>query len=153
MNDTIIDHSTTNESQAELVALRARRAELEAARERKSELTDAEALELERRAVADGEALLAAIDEHGRVDVEITVVETTIGNVILKRASRGRFQRFQEQGKYDFKHLSQLVTPCLVYPDDAGFTAMLERQPAILTHCANAISRLAGVRREDTEKK
>lgn len=153
MNDTIIDHNTTNEAQAELVALRTRRAELDAAREQRTELSDAEALEVERRAVADAEALLEAIDTHGRVDIEIAVVETTIGNVIVKRASRARFQRFQDQGKFDFKHLDQLVSPCLVYPDAAGFAVMLEKQPAIMTHCANAISRLAGVRREDTEKK
>lgn len=151
--DTIIDTTTTNEAQAELAALRARRAELEAQREAKNELTDAEALELERRAVADAEALLAAIDEHGRVDVDIAVVETTIGNVIVKRASRARFQRFQDEGKFDYKHVAKLVEPCVVYPDAAGFAAMLDRQPAIMTACGNTISRLAGFKRDDVEKK
>jgi hypothetical protein len=151
--DTIIDPNTTNEVQAELAALRARRAELEAARERKAELTDVEQLEQERRAVADAEALLAAIDEHGRVDIDIAIVDTTIGNVIVKRASRARFQRFQDEGKFDFKAVSKLVEPCVVYPDAAGFAAMLERQPAIMTACGNTISRLAGVKRDEVEKK
>lgn len=137
----------------ELAALRARRAELETERAALETPTDDEQLETERRAVADAEAINKAIQEHGRVGVNIEVVDSTIGKVIVKRCSAMRYKKFQDIGDFSSEKCEQLVRPNILYPTITAFDAMVEQQPMIATRCANALSRMAGVRKEDVEKK
>lgn len=145
---------TPTDRQTELQHLRAQHARLEAERaEREAAADEEDEIIAARRAVREAEALNKAIGEHGRVDHGIATIETTIGLVIVKRASALRFRRFQDQGEYKYENLLKLVTPCVVYPDADRFSQMLDEQPAILTLAGNAVARLAGIRKEDVEKK
>lgn len=144
----------TDEQANELAQLRARAAQLEQDRAAREAEADAEdALLAARRTVRDQEALDKAIAEHGRVDVKLAVLETAGGLVILKKPSSMRFARFQDQGDYNHKELFKLVNPSIVYPDSDRFSALYEDEPALLLRCANAIARLAGVRKQELEAK
>lgn len=146
--------SAAQDEHAELAALRARRAELQAAREAREEAAAVKRLvEAERRAIQDEEALAAAVETYGEVGRHIEAVDTDLGVVIVKRASALRFKRFQDADTIDSKAASQLVRPCVVHPTLDVLDTMLDEQPGILLRLANAVSRLAGARANEVEKK
>ena len=150
----LVQAPSEDEARRELAALRSKRAAVEAERERKLAATEAiDELARERRALVDAEAINRAIDEHGKVGVVIEVVQTSIGAVIVKRASAMRFKRFQDGGEVTAQECERLVRPSLVHPSPEVFDLMIDEQPAIIMHAANAIARLAGIRKEDTQKK
>jgi hypothetical protein len=136
---------------AELKQLRARRLALETqAEEMGGGLTE---LEREQRAVADAEALIKAVEEHGKLDVRIAKLQTDFGLVIIKRASANRYRKFQDDGEFKMENIEKLVRPCVVHPKLSEFDEWCEEQPAILTRASNVIARLGGWRKEEIEKK
>lgn len=136
----------------ELEKLQARRAAFAAEREAKKAAIDAaEAVERERRAFEEDEALAKAQDELGFDAVEL--VPSLVGATIVKKPSQVLYRNFQETGKPTANSFEKLVRPCLVYPTVAQWERIIKEQPAALTDCANAVSRLAGVgHKERTEK-
>lgn len=145
------EYTTTDE---ELRQLRARRAELAAAREAKeAQLEEQRALDSERRALRDEEALGKLIDEHGPLGADIQSVETDEGLVVVKRASSLKFRRFMDKESFTTEELQALVRPCLLWPTASEFDAMLDRQPMIANRCALAIGRMAGIRNAEIVKK
>lgn len=147
--------ATSSETRAkELAALRARRIQLDNERAAKQAAAEEdEELEAERRAVVDSEALNRAIDEHGQVGKVIGTLETDLGLVIVKRASAMRFKRFTDTEDTSYENCLKLVRPSLVYPPSDKFDLMIEQQPAIAVRAANKLAVLAGVRREELQKK
>ena len=157
MDTTTSDLATDEQPNAEdteLALLRAKRAEAAKRREaREAELGASSEIERERRALADELALGEAVEKYGMIDVAIKVVETSLGNVIVKRSEPLKFRRFQDSDKTDYNTCMSLVSPCLVHPSETELETMLKLQPAIAYRCAVAITRLAGVRADDVGKK
>jgi len=137
------------DEQAELAALRVRRAELQAEREK---LEGINRLEQERQALADDEAINAAIAKHGPRGRGIEVVHTDFGVVIVKRCTAMKYKKFQDEGDFSTIATEALVETQVVYPDKPVYRSWIEEQPMIATRCANALSRLAGVRKDDVKK-
>jgi hypothetical protein len=150
---TAAPNAPDTEAQRKLAALRARRAQLEDERAQLEAPTEAEQLETEERAVADAEAINRAIQEHGRVDREIAIVRSSLGVVILKRCGALRYKKFQDADDFSVESCERLLRPNVIYPTITTLDDMLEKQPMIAMHCANALGRLAGVRKEDVQKK
>jgi hypothetical protein len=142
-----------NTPNPELAALRARRAQLEAERVELLEPSDDEQIEIEKRRIADAEAINALIQERGAPGVKWEVIETSLGKVAVSRCSAMRYKKFQDVADFSSEKIEQLVRPNVIYPALPVFDAMNEDQPMIATRCANAMSRMAGVRKEDVEKK
>lgn len=139
---------------AEAAALRAQAAELRLKREeREAKETPARELAAAQQALRDEQALNDAIDEHGAVGVHLATVQTSMGLVILKRASAMRFRRFQDKGDATTEDVLALVRPCVVWPTPAEFDNMLNDLPATLTRIASAVIALAGQAGEDFVKK
>lgn len=155
--DTTDTDTTTQapdlDPKAELARLRDRRAAAETRRAELETPSLADELEAARREVADAEAVNAAITEHGKPGVKIEIVDTTLGKVIVKRCSAMRYKKFQDIGDFSAEKCEQLVRPNVVYPTLSVFDAMADEQPMIVFRCANALSRMAGTRKEDVEKK
>lgn len=137
----------------QLAALRARRAQAEAAIQDKLAPTPTEEIAAEQRAADDAEALAAALANGEKLGRTIEVVRTTIGNVIVKRCSSGRYRKFQDTGNFDSLSMEQLVRPNVVHPASEVFDRMIDEQPMIVFACGNAMSRMCGVRKDDVEKK
>lgn len=146
------EHETSSAADT-LAALRARRAELEAQRAELETPSDDEQIEDERRAVADAEAINALIQERGKPGIKWDIVDTSLGKVAVSRASAMRYKKFQDVADFSSEKIEQLVRPNVIHPALTIFDAMVEQQPMIATRCANVMSRLAGVRKEDVEKK
>jgi hypothetical protein len=123
-----------------------RRARAEAA-----ELRDKAAAE--RIELANEEALDAAERAHGELGKKIAAVHTDHGVVIVKRAHPAIFKRFMDQGKTDTKTLDALVRGCLVYPSVTVYEEIVEAQPFNLSRFADAITVLAGLRKEEISAK
>lgn len=147
-------NDTTPEAQTKLSELRAKRAAMQAAREA-GEAARSEARELAaaEQALIDEQALCDAVDKHGDVGVSLATVQTTMGLIILKRASGMRFRRFQDKGAAQTEDVLQLVSPCIVHPTAAQFSVILEELPATLIRCAGEVIALAGQKSEETAKK
>lgn len=144
--------SETYEEQ--LAKARARRLELEAAREkREAEAAKRRELEDEERGVRDEEAIAKAWEEHGEPGVNVEVVRTRFGAIIVKRAPGPLFNRFIDTNKGKTEDAKKLVYPCLVYPTKDRFDEIIETVPLALSDAANAISRLAGLRAEEVQGK
>jgi hypothetical protein len=147
------DHPTAQLEQR-LAELRARRKQLDdEADAGAAERLMLEQIEVEERAIRDREALAKAEADHGPVGKKIAVVQTAVGDVIVKRSNPLHFRRFQDAGKTTSDELERLVRPCVVYPDIPTFERWLEEQPAALLRCANAICELAGIRTKEVEGK
>lgn len=149
---------TLSPEQTELAELRARRAAVAEARARHAEqVAAAGQLEVERRALADDEAIARLEQEHGPLDKAIAVVQTDLGAVVVRRAKPPSFKRFNEGMTRDspkaFELSEQLVLPCLLYPSREAFAAMIEQQPFTMIRVASAISTLAGVRMQEVAGK
>lgn len=143
-----------DDTDARIAELRAKRATLQAARaEGESKRAAARALAAEEQALLDEQALGAAVDEHGDVGVGLATVQTSMGLIILKRASSIRFRRFQDKDKPSTEDVLQLVSPCVVHPTPAQFSVMLNELPAVLMVLASQVIGLAGQTTEDFAKK
>jgi hypothetical protein len=140
------DPNTTQDPRfAEAEKLRAQAAELRAKRQQR-EAEQAPALELEaaQRELREEQALQDAIDAHGQLGVALATVQTSMGLVIVKRASAIRFRRFQDKGDAQTEDVLALVRPCVVYPSAAELDVILNDLPATLTLLASAVITLAG---------
>lgn len=142
------------EAQKKLRELKTQRAALVAAREA-GEASRAEAREIEEaeRALRDEQALNDAIEKYGDVGVQIAVVETSLGNVILKRASAMKFRRFQDASPITTHDVETLVRPCVVHPSLAEFDIIMHDLPAVLQRLGSAVIALAGQKSEELAKK
>lgn len=138
----------------ELRQLRAKRAELA---QRRAEQEAAAELEnevaAEQRALRDEQAIADAIEQHGPLDKAIATVETTLGTIIVKRASSLKFRRFQDKEAFTTEDVMQLIRPCVVHPPLAELDDWLEEQPGALARIGSAVARLAGVRQNELAKK
>jgi hypothetical protein len=134
--------------------IKRRRAEIAAARERRAEeRARAAAVEDAERELADDEALEKAEIEIGPVDVMIALVDTPLGQIIMKRPHAATFKRFQDRENKKSEYVLEFIKPCRVYPDLAAFERILEALPATAIRCANAAARLAGVRNNEVSEK
>lgn len=111
---------------------------------------DAEIAELEMQA-KDAEAIRAAKAEHP--DLELKVVRTPAGCVVLKRPHAAVYKRFRDRGEYKTKALEDLVRKSLVHPSAAGLDAILEEAPATLDAMADAVIQLCGLREKEAAEK
>lgn len=134
--------------------LRARAAELSATLEARKD-DDALAFQIKQaeQDIVDKQAIIDAIEKYGPLDQKIRVVQTDGGVVILKKANPNIFRRFQDSESTETEDLDKLVRPSVVYPAPAQFDALLDEYPMTLMRCANAVSWLAGARKEDLAKK
>jgi hypothetical protein len=137
---------------AQLAAIRAKRAALAEAREQRAQPSAADQLAAEQRALADDEALERLELEHGPAGKAIEIVRTEVGGVIVRRPHMAVFRRFQDDNK-DTAALEKLVRPCVLHPSKADFDRMCEELPFTLQRCADAVCRLAGIRKEDIQAK
>jgi hypothetical protein len=143
-----------DEVDEELAQLRKRSAELAVARAaREAAQSRANTIAQLKREIEDGEAIEAAEAEHGEIGKEISVVETDMGVMIVKRAHVAAFKKFQDQGKLKTTDLERLVMPCIVYPSADRRDEILERLPATLSRLAGAIAALAGAKIEEVSSK
>lgn len=143
-----------SEASDKLKALQAERAALAAAREQRvSQLADEELIAAEEQGLADDKAIDKAIAEHGPIGKRIAVVKTDMGAIVLKRPTSGTFKRFQDAGSMKHDALEQLVRPSVVHPTLGTFDMIMEALPATMLRCADAVSVLAGVRRDDVSAK
>lgn len=146
------DEAKTPEARA--AELRAKRIEMQAARAAgEAERATARAVAFEEQALLDEEALQKLIDEHGDVGVGLATVQTTMGLIVLKKASAIRFRRFQDKDKPSAEDVLQLVSPCVVHPTPAQFSVILNELPAVLMRLASEVISLAGQTGEDLSKK
>lgn len=144
----------SDELKKRLDAARAKLAEIEAVRAAREEevapLAQVEALE---RAATNAAAIAKAEVDHGPVGKKIRIVDTDLGVIIVKRPNHVLFRKFQDEGKFDTITLDKLVRPCVVYPDHARLDSILDELPATLLRLADAVSVLAGVRKEELSGK
>ena len=138
----------------ELRELRAKRAALAAAREaREAQRIADEQIAAEKQDVIDNEAIEAAEIAHGPVGKKIMVVKTDLGAIIVRRPKQAAFKRFQDTGSLKYDELEKLVRPSVVHPSLSAFDQIMEELPATMLRCADAVSVLAGVRRDDVSAK
>lgn len=137
-----------------LEQVRAERARIAAARDaRANERATADELLIEERGLNDDKALDDAEVTHGPVGRDIAVVETDLGNIIIKRAHPAIFKRFSDKSSLKHDDLETLVRHCLVHPSPGAFDHIMSNLPATMLRCADAVSVLAGVRREAVQGK
>ena len=144
----------TPDPEVRVAELRAKRVALQAARAAgEAERATARALAYEEQALLDEEALQKLIDEHGDVGVALSTVQTSMGLIVLKKASSIRFRRFQDKDKPTAEDVLQLVSPCVVHPTPAQFSVILNELPALLMRLASEVISLCGQSGEDLVKK
>ena len=67
--------------------------------------------------------------------------------IVVRRPDRPVWKRFQAQAQDDRRRqeaLENLVTGCLVYPENGGWDAMVDERPGLVQSFGNAIVELAG---------
>lgn len=134
-------------AKADRAAIANAKADREAARALADEVAAEELAARNEAAISQAEC------DHGQVGKLITVVDTDLGVIILRRANSLLFKRFQDSGKTTTADCDKLVRPCLVYPDAAMFDRIIDELPATMIRLANAVSVLAGVRTEEATGK
>jgi len=139
--------------EAQLAAVLDERDKLARAREARSQPTAAELLAVAQRELAEDRELDRLEAEHGKVGRVLLMVRSEVGAVIVKRPHMATFRKFQEAKDIGTKELENLVQPCVLYPTRAEFDGMLKELPFLLNRCADAVSTLAGVRKEDIKGK
>lgn len=147
------DIDTRTPAQMQLAELRARRAQVED--EIQARLTPSESDELaaEMRGIEDAEAVAKALAAGEKMGRTIEVLKTSIGWVIVKRCTAMKYRKFQDAGKFDSEDFEKLVRPQVIHPSLDVFDRMLIEQPMLVFVLGNALGRLAGIRKEDVEKK
>lgn len=143
--------SEANESES-LAELRRQRAEIERARKARIEKEEAaNELPRARRELEEAEAVDRFERELGRK--AISVVKSDEGIVIVKKPDARAFKRFQDAEKVTTLEVEKLVMPCVIYPDADRFDRMVEEAPGLLSRCGDHVCYLAGIRKDDLEKK
>lgn len=159
--------STKNDGaavQGEDVEVQALQERLERARVDRSELEEAEIkrkrleklradVEAEERSLANEKKLAELEQIHGPQGKAIKAVYLDAIMVVVKKPNHLHVKRFMDKEETKTEDLDMLVRPCLLYPSKAEFDALVEENAALLVKAANAVSYLAGFRREDLAKK
>ena len=91
------------------------------------------------------EQIDALKEQHG----DLRSVKTKrSGTIIVRGPSAGEWRRWRADSA-DVKKRAQsvetLVRACVVHPDAAGFSALLERAPALVETLAESVLELAGL--------
>ena len=128
--------------------IRAAEAETQAIEAKRARDAEIAALELEAR---DAEAIRTAKAQHP--DMELKVVRTPAGCVVLKRPHAAVYKRFRDRGEYTTKALEDLVRKSLVHPSAAGLDEILEQAPATLDAMGDAVIQLCGLREKEASEK
>ena len=136
-----------------LAAARAQREELQAEREARAEAAELEREVRDAELAVQGElAIQRAEEKHGRLDEAIKAVHSAKGQgvIIVRTPTAAAFRRFQDTSEGGLKTavMSSFVRPFVVHPDHATYDAMLDAEPALLTHVTGAVCELAGFRAE-----
>lgn len=138
--------------EAELAAERARLEEIEDRRKpspieaKKAELAAAKRQREEAEILSDLET------KHGALGRRIARLDTQGGMVVLKRPVDMAYRRFTERqnnGKFSLEECDKLVRLCLLHPDPARFTTIVEEEPAVLVRATNKLLDLAGTRKDE----
>lgn len=137
----------------ELAELRKQRERLETELAERTAPPVSTQIEIERRKLVDAEGLRAVLDAGEVVDKTIRVVQTPGGMVIVKKCSAMRYRKFQDAGDFDSEATERLCRPNVIYPELPVFDRMLEEHPMIIFTVGNAMAWLAGIRKEQIEKK
>jgi 23S rRNA-/tRNA-specific pseudouridylate synthase len=160
--------STKNEGgvapASEDVEVQALQERLEKARIDRSALEDAEIkrkrveklradVEAEEQSLANEKKLAELEQIHGPAGKAIKAVYVDTVMVVVKKPNHLHVKRFMDKEETKSEDLDMLVRPCLVYPSKAEFDALVEAHTALLAKAANAVSYLAGFRKEDLAKK
>lgn len=160
--DTTPANDTTNtngeqraaEIDAELAALRAKRQEVASRRQAAADKREPiAALERERRALADEQAIEAAETEHGPDGEKIRVVQTSLGVIIVRRAHSVAYKRFMDLKTTRTEDCEKLARPCVIYPDSAALDRITTELPATWLRLVGALTKLAGFRSDEIEEK
>jgi len=152
------DKSIDPAAAAELAELRAKRAELAARRvKREDARAPQETLARERLALEDDEVIERFESERGPDGVDIRVVRTPGGVIILKRAGAASFKRWMDRnlsrdGAKTEDH-ERLVRPCVLHPPMARFDELVEKYTMTWVRLTGALGLLAGHRTEELEEK
>jgi hypothetical protein len=134
--------------------IKAKRDALEAARELRHMPTVQEQIATEERKLATAQKLDELETAHGyKPGVDMDVVESRVGDVIIKRPTMAVYRRFQDSGTNETKDLDNLVRPCVLHPSRAEFDQMVEALPLLLAHCADLAVMLAGYRAKKNQGK
>lgn len=152
------DTTKLTEIKAQLAAARAERAALDDTSKADDELREAqEELRKEQHALALAKVLPELIAKHGDVGVGLTIINTRLGAVVLKRPPSSRWKVYQDLGiksGVNSNEVEKIIRFCRVYPDDAAFDVIVEELPAACgTGFIGALNLLVGAKREETEGK
>lgn len=144
----------------QIAELRAREEELapnvekiESARAQRDELARLKLrVQRQENALRDAPHVEKAEAEHGTIGIDIAVVDTDSGAVIVKRPPHLVYQRFQSKlGRSEPASPEEwwkFIKPCIVYPDLARVTTITEERPEALFRIATACGELAQARAE-----
>lgn len=85
--------------------------------------------------------------KHGK---DLVLIESRKGPLVFRRPTRAEYDRWHDQVRSDpenaTKHARQLAKATLALPDEAGFDAAIDDQPAILCReVLDGICELAGL--------
>ncbi len=133
--------------EAELEAIKARNAVHRAAAARRDRAAELRAAVLAETNAERDEPELAKLEGLRGVDHDIVVCR--LGAVALRKPQPVQWKRFQESKQTARDAAETLVRSCLLYPDAAAFTGILDDQPAALEAFAMTCARLAG---QDVER-
>jgi hypothetical protein len=93
-------------------------------------------------------------DAHG----DLVCVESKSGPLVFRRPTRTEYDRWFDLMQSDkgnaSRHARQLAKACRVYPDEQGFDAALDRQPALCSReILDAVTELAGLGDDEVKVK
>ncbi|HSC86376.1 MAG TPA: hypothetical protein VLC09_03870 [Polyangiaceae bacterium] len=131
--------------------------ERQAIEERESKRRQAEELE---REAANTEALARAEAELGTLNVHFGIVETHMGNIILRKPNHLKFRQFQDANQFSSTQCDNFVRKgadggktCVFYPEGEKLDLLFEELPATIIVCANKLSELARGATKEAEAK
>lgn len=110
-------------------------------------------VEAEERSLANEKKLAELEQQHGPAGKAIKAVYLDAIMIVVKKPNHLHVKRFMDKEETKTEDLDLLVRPCLLYPSKAEFDALVEENAALLVKAANAVSYLAGFRKEDLSKK
>jgi len=145
--DTTTTTDPVEELTKRLELARASRERAEASRRARFAVDDLQRqVEREEQAAQDTAAIEELEAKHGREGVDIAVVRTSYGAVVVKKPSRLRYTRFVDAGKHNLDNVETLVKECLLHPSKASFNAICDKETDTIRRCGNAIGFLHGIR-------
>jgi len=92
---------------------------------------------------------------HGN---ELVLIESRKGPLVFRKPTRAEYDRWRDQVRSDggnsSQHARELAKATLVHPDESGFDAAINDQPAILCQeVLDGVCELAGLGEKVTVKK